>query len=68
MTIPIIYSRPHDKVHVRVINEDEFRHFPSDWSNIEIENWIFREKDRKSLFVLRREIKVQSRELYVAEI
>ena len=64
MTFPFVFSRAHDVVWVHIVNGQEQGCFPSDWSNEEIEDWIFRDKERKSRRILRREIKVQRRKPY----
>ena len=64
VTLPFVFSRAHDVVWVHIVNGQEREYFPSDWSNEEIEDWIFRDKERKSRRILRREIKVQRRKPY----
>jgi hypothetical protein len=64
VTGPFVFSRPHDVVQVRIVNGYERDYFPSDWTNEEIEDWIFRDRERKSCRILRREIKVRRRTPY----
>jgi len=64
INLPFVFSVPHDVVRVRIVNDHERYYFPSHWANEEIEDWIFRDKDRKSRKILRREIKVQRRKPY----
>lgn len=58
------FSRDHDKVWVKIVSDLYVDHFPSDWSNEEIEEWVFLDDQRYGKRVLRREIAVQRRELY----
>jgi len=64
VTLPFVFSVPHDVVRVRIVNDHAREFFPSHWTNEEIEDWIFRDKERKSRRILRREIKVQRRKPY----
>ena len=66
--LPIVFSRPHDEVWFWSVNTYELQYFPSDWSNTEIEDWIFRDRDRKGRRILRREIKIDKRDPYTQEL
>lgn len=59
--LPVLFSVPHDKLVVRVGNHHEYPYFPSHWDDSEIEDWIWRNADRKDRRVLRREVTVVHR-------
>ncbi len=68
VTVPRVFSRPHDEVWLRIVNGHERHHFPSAWTGAEIEDWVFRQKDRESYRVLRREISIIRRKPYIGNI
>lgn len=59
-----IFSRDHDEVGIKSVADFYIDYFPSDWTDEEIEEWVFLDKQRRGRRVLRREIEIQSRQLY----
>ncbi len=62
---PVVFSVEHDELLVQVGNHHVHSFFPRHWLDSEIEDWLWRKADRESKRVLRREVKVKSRERYV---
>ena len=66
--LPIVFNRPHDEVWFWSVDTLELQYFPSDWTDTEIEDWLFRDRDRKGRRILRREIKIDKRDPYTQEL
>ena len=59
-----VFSREHDLVKYVVVYHHDQEYFPSSWTDLEIEDWLWRKADRAGKRVLRREISVKSRKDY----
>jgi len=61
IAVPKLYKQPHDLVMVKVGIDYDYLDLPRGWSNEEMEDWIFKARERRGDRLLRREVHVISR-------